>query len=116
VLVVDDDPDFREILTKLLEHEGYEVRTSASGVGAIRHLASKNPPCVVVLDLRMPRMDGWALLRVMNALGLSGSIPVVVVSAYLDERPVPKDSVAAALTKPIDPSRVLRVVSDVCAA
>ena len=116
ILVVDDDPDFREILTQLLQHEGYRVVSSSTGLGAIRHLASKHPPCVVVLDLRMPRMDGWALLRVMGALGLTPGLPVVVVSAYADERPLPKKSIAAMLTKPIDPESIVDVIDRICKA
>jgi CheY-like chemotaxis protein len=110
ILIVDDDPDFREILSRLLDHEGYQVVVSASGLGAIRHLASKTPPRAIVLDLRMPRLDGWAFLRVIRALGLSRSIPVIIVSAYVDEKPMPKKGVAAALSKPVDLNRVIAVV------
>jgi CheY-like chemotaxis protein len=113
ILVVDDDADFREILTRLLEHEGYAVVTSASGLGAIRHLTGAQLPSLILLDLHMPRLDGWKLLRIMRALGLAREIPVIVVSAYLEDRKLPRSRIAAALAKPVDPNDLMRTINRV---
>ena len=60
ILVVDDDPDIRDSLREVLEDEGYEVACVGNGREALDHLKTANPrPCVILLDLMMPVMDGW---------------------------------------------------------
>ncbi|MGH2517574.1 MAG: response regulator [Ktedonobacterales bacterium] len=63
VLVVDDDQEIRESLRLMLEGEGYQVREARDGVAALDILSSSTLPLVVLLDLRMPRLDGEGVLR-----------------------------------------------------
>ena len=63
VLVVDDDADTRDMLTEALADEGYQVRTVASGQAALEVLGREGPPALILLDHRMPEMDGPAFLE-----------------------------------------------------
>ena len=80
VLVVDDDAGIRESLVLLLEDEGYEVRAAPNGRAALELLARWRP-AVILLDLMMPVMDGWAFRAHQLADRACGDIPVVVMSA-----------------------------------
>jgi two-component system, OmpR family, response regulator MprA len=80
VLVVDDDPDIRAFVADLLADEGYDVRTAANGRDALGVLASWRPD-VILLDLMMPEMDGWAFLARQRLHRDLVRIPVVVMSA-----------------------------------
>jgi CheY-like chemotaxis protein len=80
VLVVDDDPAQRGLVRRLLEGEGYRVREAADGRAALDRLAEE-PAGLVVLDLMMPGMDGFALLEVLRRDDAWRAIPVVVLTA-----------------------------------
>jgi CheY-like chemotaxis protein len=82
VFVVDDDPEILEVMRDVLEDEGYWVGTAGHGGEALAKLrASAVPPCVILLDLMMPVMDGWAFRAEQSRDPALGSIPVVVLSA-----------------------------------
>jgi CheY-like chemotaxis protein len=83
VLIVDDDADCRDLLARVLERRGYEVTQASDGREALSALA-RDGASAVVLDLRMPVMDGFHLLQEMQGHPELGSIPVVVVSAVAD--------------------------------
>lgn len=84
VLIVEDQPDVRETLADLLELEGYHVATAANGAEAMSLLRSGTPPHVILLDLRMPVMDGWAFRQEQQASPALAVIPVIVVSGEKD--------------------------------
>ena len=80
VLVVDDDPDIRETMSLVLARHGYEVTTAADGAEAIERLRAASPrPCLILLDLMMPGMDGFALWDALGGSELS-AIPVVALT------------------------------------
>jgi CheY-like chemotaxis protein len=82
VLVVEDDADIRECVRMILEDEGFDVVTAANGAEAERELAQMDAPCVLLLDLVMPVMNGWELLEHLRRDGKLGQgMHVVVVSA-----------------------------------
>ncbi len=110
LLVVEDDPDIREALSDLLEGEGYAVRTAANGVEALHRLAAKPRPCVILLDLMMPVMNGWEFLVEKNRSQALSQIPVVVVSAVNGGAP----NVSAIMPKPLDVDRLLSIVRALC--
>jgi two-component system response regulator HydG len=102
ILVVDDEPGARSGLEKLLCHAGYAVDTAEDGRAALA-IAAERPPDVVVTDLRMPVMDGIALLRALRAL--DGELPVIVATAYGDVASAVeamREGAIDYLTKPID--------------
>ena len=85
VLVVDDDPAIRAFVSELLADEGYEVKTAANGRDALAVLASWLPD-VILLDLMMPEMDGWAFLTRQQLDLELVRIPVIVMSASYNLR------------------------------
>jgi two-component system OmpR family response regulator len=84
VLVVDDDERTRELVRTTLESEGYRVHTAASAEGGLAVIAEERPD-LVLLDVLMPQVDGWEMLRRMQEEYGSGAIPVVMFSGSADE-------------------------------
>ena len=84
VLVIDDDEDARDLMRRFLAREGFDTITAADGAEGLR-LARQIRPRLITLDVLMPRMDGWAVLRELQADPVLASIPVVMLS-ILDEQ------------------------------
>lgn len=80
ILAVDDTPASLRLLTDILKEEGYEVRSAISGELAL-HAAASNPPELVLLDIRMPGMDGFEVCRRLKAQPETSEVPVIFVSA-----------------------------------
>jgi two-component system, chemotaxis family, chemotaxis protein CheY len=81
VLVIDDDPDIREALAEVLAEEGFWVHDAADGMDALERLAQLPRPCVLLLDWRMPRLDGKGLLDKLETQGELGNLTVLVQTA-----------------------------------
>lgn len=81
VLVVDDEPDIRATVQAMLEIEGYLVEQAANGADALA-VIEREPPDLVILDMRMPVLDGWAFSTELRRRG--HEIPVVVMTAARD--------------------------------
>ena len=118
VLVVDDNPDVRELITAVLERAQAEVATAASADEALEAVKSKRPD-VLLCDLHMPGIDGFELIHRVRAWertgGTGAAIPAAAVSAYasLGRRlRHARDEFQAFLTKPVDPDTLLRTVRD----
>lgn len=116
VLVVDDDPDIRDVMRLALESRGYDVLTAADGVDCmrtLRALARGARPCVVLLDLMMPGMNGHAVCQALAGDAALSGLPVVILTgdtrASEDGPPV-----AELLRKPIDLATLVRVVEKHC--
>lgn len=86
ILIVEDDPDTREILCELLSEEGYDVRSAAHGCEALAVLATQTP-ALVVLDLYMPVMNGWDLLAAMHGDDRLRTIPTLVLTSAPSQAP-----------------------------
>lgn len=84
VLIVDDNPTIREMLEDLLLVNGYDVDVAEHGRAALDLLEAGRVPCVILLDLRMPVMDGAGLLEHLRA-SPHARVPVVVRSSLVDE-------------------------------
>ena len=80
ILAVDDTPASLRLLTDIMKEEGYEVRSAISGELALR-AATSNPPELVLLDIRMPGMDGYEVCRRLKADPATRDVPVIFVSA-----------------------------------
>lgn len=83
ILAVDDTPASLKLLTDILKAEGYEVRSAISGELAL-HAATSNPPDLVLLDIRMPEMDGYEVCRRLKAQPATRDVPVIFVSAVME--------------------------------
>jgi len=110
VLLVEDDVDIREAVSAVLEAEGYTVLTAGNGEEALRTL-EQGQPCVVLLDLMMPVMDGWDFLAELKKSRRHEDLPVVVVSAYSERK---AEGVQRILKKPLDVNQLLAAVADYC--
>src|ERR1700687_2178179 len=78
VLVVDDDTSILDTVASILSGEGYDVVSAATGQEALDAVA-RTQPLLILLDMRMPVMDGWAVARALRAQGIS--VPIVVMTA-----------------------------------
>lgn len=112
VLVVEDEADIRESVTELLEYEGYHVVAAVHGKEAFEILPSMPTPCLILLDLMMPIMDGWEFSQQLSQDPAFAEIPVVIVSAFSDKaREVRCQGV---VKKPIDVDFLLSTVKRFC--
>jgi two-component system, chemotaxis family, chemotaxis protein CheY len=113
VLVVEDDADLREMMVQMLALEGFEPEAAVDGIEALEKLRRGGPrPHVILLDLMMPRMNGWDFCRERARDPEMRAIPVVVLSA------VPREQVgvevAAFLPKPFDYQKLLTTLRQHC--
>jgi CheY-like chemotaxis protein len=110
VLVIDDDGDFCASMRELLVSNGYVVQTCGSGRRALDLLGDpKYQPDAIIVDLRMPEMDGYAFLAACEVEPRLREIPVIVVSAYGDPSGVELDFIS----KPVNVSRLLRSLTKI---
>ena len=109
ILVIDDDPNARELLLRTLELDGHVVITASSGEEGL-DLARRLQPMLITLDIMMPGMDGWAVLRKIKADPGLQHIPVVMVSMVGDRDLGYSLGAVESLTKPVDRKRLLSVV------
>jgi len=116
ILVVDDDPDIRETLVEILEESGHEALSAANGNEALQTLrGASDPPCLILLDLMMPVMDGRAFREAQLADPALAPIPVIVISAFKDSGQTAQElEVAGHLSKPVTLDALLSVVDTYC--
>ena len=81
ILVVDDDDDFREALSEVLTDAGYPVQKAENGEVALKKV-SEEAPGIVLLDLKMPVLDGWGVMERMRNEPRSAAVPILILSAY----------------------------------
>lgn len=104
ILVVDDDGRNRKLLETLLSLDGYAVQSVADGAAALAAVAA-SPPDAILIDLMMPGMDGFEVVRRLKADPGSAHIPVVMVTAIDDEASrsrLAAAGVAEVIVKPVD--------------
>lgn len=116
ILVVEDEADLRALIVGLLRSDGYDVVGASDGEEALRLLRERHlRPCLILLDLLMPRMDGWEFCAVQRRDPRLAGIPVVVVTGYAqDLASRPALGAVATLTKPFDLDKLLSVVGAHC--
>jgi CheY-like chemotaxis protein len=116
ILIVEDDPDLRLVHSEILSHEGYAVLTAADGVEALELVENQGPPAMILLDLRMPRMNGWDLAKRLRQQPGWRDIPIIVVAAhYRIAEEATAIGARAWLHKPVSIDLLLRVVGRVFA-
>jgi CheY-like chemotaxis protein len=116
VLLVEDDIATRDVLRVFLEREGLEVEVAGDGAEALDRLRGGPTPCVILLDLAMPGMDGWQFMDVLSHHPCWVGVPVVLLTGAAD---VSREDVLALgaddlLHKPIDPEALLGVIDRYC--
>ncbi|MFH1183455.1 MAG: response regulator [Chloroflexota bacterium] len=108
ILIAEDEPDIRELVTFMLRFAGYEVVAASNGEDAV-HTASRELPDLVLMDVRMPRMTGYDACRLMKANPDLRDVPVVFLSAKGQESEIQSGLDAGAeeyLLKPFSPAEL----------
>jgi CheY-like chemotaxis protein len=111
IMVVEDEPVIRGLLSLTLEGEDYCVETAADGLEALDKVQRLRPDAIV-LDLLLPKMDGWALIEALGGHPDEPLIPIVAVSASQRYMRVGEDGVVAFLSKPFDIDTLLIVLDE----
>jgi PAS domain S-box-containing protein len=114
ILVVDDDPDTRELVTVILQRAGADVAGAGSTDEALRH-ADERAPDVVVSDLAMPARDGYALLRALHGRGLARGLVTIALTAHArreDRERALGAGYDAYVTKPVEPAALAALVKE----
>ena len=115
VLIVEDDDDCREMLAALLMTHGYRAITAENGAVALT-VARQHQPCLILLDLMMPVMDGEEFRRAQLTDPQIRNIPIVIVSARINAAEIGRRlGAAATITKPLDLDQVAAAIERVCA-
>ena len=112
ILIVDDEEDVLDLLQLVFETSGFEVRRAATGKSAVSS-AYEQPPDVVLLDVMMPEMDGWQVLRTLKGDERTRHIPVVMLSARAERRDKMiglQEGAEGYIAKPFSPAEVVREV------
>lgn len=112
ILLVEDNPASLELMRYLLHSAGHEVLLATNGQEAMQHLGDPLPD-LVLTDIQMPVVDGYALLAHIRGDARTGALPVVALTAYSmpgDEERVMGAGFDAYLAKPIDPETILQDV------
>ena len=113
ILVVEDDHDIRVSVRMVLEDEGYQVLTVTNGRMALDLLDRvSDEPCLILLDLMLPVMDGWHFAAHLREHPRFAGIPIVIMSAY--ETPPPPAGAVGFVKKPVDTEALLHLVSLHC--
>jgi CheY-like chemotaxis protein len=113
ILVIEDQYELRQLLSRMLRLEGYEVATAENGSAGVAN-ALHNPPDVIFCDLKMPELDGYGVLSALRADSRTAKVPVVFVTASAGQ--VERDSglqrgAAAYLTKPFKREEILETIT-----
>lgn len=113
ILIVEDDEGIRNALKLILEFSGYMVETAENGKVGIERLSTIETPCLILLDLMMPVMDGWAFADAMKRDMMLAAIPIVVVTAFADKAQSISNA-SRIVKKPVDMNLLLRFVEEYC--
>ena len=89
ILLVDDNEDFLSAAREFLSGEGYRVSTARDGQTALK-LVGRHPPDIILLDVMMPRMDGWETLKILQDNEQTADIPVLMLTAVRGSESVKK--------------------------
>jgi DNA-binding response OmpR family regulator len=114
VLVVEDDASLRELLEQALHREGFAPFTAPNGAEALSLLRAGVPAKVIVLELFMPIMDGWAFRKAQRGDPRLAHIPVIVTS-IVEEHSVPDLDADSVFLKPLDLDQLMARVRTLCA-
>ncbi|HEX8697780.1 MAG TPA: response regulator [Myxococcaceae bacterium] len=115
VLVVEDDLDIRESLMEILEDHGYEPIGAENGFEALDKLRAPGPqPCLILLDLMLPKMDGRVFRQHQLQSPELAAIPVVVISAFRDVTQIAQEMKVELLKKPFKLTEILSVAQRYC--
>ena len=112
VLLVEDNDDNRNVYSLLLRHVGYEVVEASDGQAAIEAVLTRKPD-LILLDISIPKIDGWTVARMLKDVPATSTIPLVAVTAHAfqkDRAIATEIGFAAYMAKPVEPRDVMKCV------
>jgi DNA-binding response OmpR family regulator len=112
VLITEDEPNIAESLTFILNREGYDVSTVLDGEAALQHLRS-DPPDIMILDVMLPRLNGFEVLKLVKADPALKALPVMILTAKgqaHDRRMAEEIGASAFITKPFSNRDIIEQV------
>jgi CheY-like chemotaxis protein len=117
ILIVEDERDARETLQQLLRLEGFSSAVAANGKEGLEKLEEFRP-CMILLDLMMPVMNGWEFLETLrkSRQDVLQSVPVVVISAAADVGDIPRQLGCRTMKKPLDLDQLFMLAQQHCKA
>lgn len=114
ILVVDDEPDVASLLTLMLKSQGYEVITAGDGQDALEKARSEKPN-LIVLDIMLPKLDGYKVARMLKFDENFSHIPIIMVTAKVQEKDKKigiETGADAYVTKPFDTTALLEKIKE----
>lgn len=114
ILVIDDQEDERAIQGAMLTHIGYEVESAGDGEAGIR-AAVESPPDMVLLDIAMPRLDGFAVCRQLRGDPRTAEVPILFFTASVVgdlEKRASEAGATGIMVKPLEPREVARRIAE----
>ena len=113
VLIIDDDPTVRDLMTQFLERQGFAVVTAHGGVDGLARVREVTP-AAITLDIMMPDLDGWTVLAALKGDPATADIPVIVVTIMDEKQRGYALGAAEYMVKPVDRERLIRAVRSLC--
>jgi two-component system cell cycle response regulator DivK len=113
ILYVEDHPAQRDIMAQMLELSGYEVAVACDGIDGVEQAHSWCPD-LILMDLRMPRMDGFEAIKLLRSDPETADIPIIAISAWASAKHKERALDAGAdehFTKPVDLSRLIETIN-----
>jgi CheY-like chemotaxis protein len=114
ILVVDDEPTIVRLMEFILARQGHEMLVAVNGQEALEHIRA-HAPDLVLLDIMMPRIDGYEVARALRADPATADLPIIMLSAKAQEEDIRKGvevGVDEYITKPFSPEHLVHVVAD----
>lgn len=111
VLVIDDDYETRNLMIRTLEKDGFGVVAVSNGPEGIA-LAIKLKPLSIILDIMMPEMDGWEVLRILRASPETANIPIIINTIADEQQRAEEEGVTAYLSKPLKKTELLGLLNE----
>jgi len=109
IMVVDDDPDTLDIIKLILKDNGYGVQTAVNGLEVFSRLEEQKPD-LIILDIRMPHMDGLEVLERLKGTAETSSIPVILITARIFSKDMARSYIQGAdyyMTKPFTSTQLI---------
>lgn len=115
ILIIEDDEDIRDLMKAMLEAEGYHPFTASNGEEGFTVLSEISKPCMILLDMMMPIMDGWTFSDEIKKNSKYQNIPLLAVTAFA-EQITAKEKFIGVLKKPVRLESLLNLVKQHCSS
>lgn len=116
ILIVEDDPDLVALARRWLERDGYQVEHVATGPAALEALARSDLPDIVLLDVMIPKIDGFEILRSIRAEARTRTLPVIMVTSFTRDKDVARGRELGATDYIVKPVMELDFLERIAAA